>query len=250
MALIRIVTTALVLTLTASVAYAQTGGETLSLLQTAVACAPPPAFGAMPLGLPRIVGGQDTEARTLFGVRDLVVVGGPAASTLQVGQRYFVRRPMPQRPGANGNVPIAETLGWVRAVATSEGTVIAMVEVACESMSAGDHLEPFAVPQVPAGADRVDTTGAPDFNMAGQVIFGRDRRRTGSAGDFMLIDHGSSDGVAAGMRMAIYRDVTPDTPLATIGEAIVISTAETTALIRITQARAAVETGDYVVPRR
>ncbi|OFV94327.1 MAG: hypothetical protein A3G76_06470 [Acidobacteria bacterium RIFCSPLOWO2_12_FULL_65_11] len=250
MALTRIITATMFLLLTVSLAQAQSAGDTLSQLQKAVACAPPPAFGPSPIGLPQIKGGQDTVPRTLFGAGDLFVIGGGATQGLQIGQRYFVRRPMAFAHGQNGNVPMTQTLGWVRMVAINEDSAVALVDIACESMSVGDYLEPFVAPMVPPGADSVDTSGSPDFASAAQVVFGKDRRRTGVAGDFMLIDRGSSDGVTVGTRMAVYRDLATALPLAVVGEAMVISTAETTSLVRITMSRSAVETGDYVVPRK
>jgi len=77
----------------------------------------------------------------------------------------------------------------------------------------------------------------------------------------MLIDRGSDHGVMPGSRFAVYRDIgsaamyrdgggAVAVPLASVGEAIVITTSATIALTRITRARDAVITGDYVVPRK
>ena len=85
----------------------------------------------------------------------------------------------------------------------------------------------------------------------GRVVAGNEDRSTGAAGDFMLIDRGSAQGVVPGARFAVYRDVNrPGLPLAAIGEVVVISTGPETALTRITSARGAVLSGDYVARRR
>jgi hypothetical protein len=251
MALTRIIAATMFLTFTAGLAHGQSTGDALSRLQTAVACAPPPSLAPSPVGLPYVIGGQDVVPRLVFGANDLLLVSGGMSANLELGQRYFVRRPMHSGHGLHGDVPIAQTLGWIRMVAINPQSAVAIVEVACESMGAGDYLEPFTVPQVPAGADRVDTSGTPDFAASAQVVFGSDRHRIGAPGDFMLIDRGTGDGLTAGTRLAVYRDLgVANQPLAALGEAIVISTAETTALIRVLTSRTAVETGDYVVPRK
>jgi hypothetical protein len=55
----------------------------------------------------------------------------------------------------------------------------------------------------------------------------------------------------SGARFAIYRDLEEtDLPLTPIGEAVVMTTAKETALVRIMRTRDAVQTGDYLVPRR
>jgi len=74
-----------------------------------------------------------------------------------------------------------------------------------------------------------------------------------------MIDHGSQQGVMPGARLAIYRDVrttlkdywavtTTPLPLASIGEAVVVSASPTMAVVRVVRARDAVHAGDYVVP--
>ena len=69
--------------------------------------------------------------------------------------------------------------------------------------------------------------------------------------DFMLIDWGADHGVTPGTRLAIYRDVrTPGLPLASVGDAVVISVGPMLSLTRITRARDAVQSGDYVAIRK
>jgi hypothetical protein len=66
----------------------------------------------------------------------------------------------------------------------------------------------------------------------------------------MLIDRGSNHSVALGSHFAIYRDIrVAGAPLASVGEATVVSIGPTMALVRINRARDAIFTGDYVVPR-
>jgi hypothetical protein len=85
----------------------------------------------------------------------------------------------------------------------------------------------------------------------GQIVSGNENRSAMGAGDFMLIDRGSEQGMKPGTRLALYRDVgAGGMPLASLGEAIVISTSLTMSLTRITRSRDAVRNGDFVAPRK
>jgi len=67
----------------------------------------------------------------------------------------------------------------------------------------------------------------------------------------VLIDLGPDQGVTAGAQYAIYRDIrSAGMPLASVGEAVVLSTGKTLALTKITSAHDAVLSGDYVALRR
>lgn len=236
----------------------------LSPLQIAVACAPPPA-AAMPLADSlRVAGSTDTIPRSVFGRGDQVVINGGAGRGLAIDQVYFVRRPVHfgSAMGVLGmHARPTHTAGWIRVVAVNDSTAIATVEHMCGSIEQGDYLEPFAVPALPAGLDRSDTSGAPRFATSGHVLFGDLEKITGGSGDYMVVDLGAAHGLAAGARLAVYRDLgvsSPRTayqavsmlPLAPIGEATVVSAQGDLALVRITAARDAVRGGDVIVPRQ
>ncbi len=245
----------------AGVAGAQIESTAFSPLQVAVACAPPPSVEGPPSNPLHVVGAQDTVPRALFGARDLLVIDGGTSSGVLLGQRFFVRRGNRFGAGDPARTRGARTLGWIRVVAVNESTAIATVDHICAAIVKMDYLEPFVAPVLPAGADRDETPGEPDFTSLGRVLTGNEDRSTGGAGDFMLIDRGSDQGVMPGSRFAVYRDIgsaamyrdgggAVAVPLASVGEAIVITTSATIALTRITRARDAVITGDYVVPRK
>lgn len=225
--------------------------DRLTPQQVAIACAIPAGLELPRVGGPRVAGGQDVEARALFGPRDLLVINGGIQAGLQLGQRFFVRRPVTYGMPSTSRPRAVHTAGWIRIVALNATTGIAAVDVACGDIVQGDYLDAFAAPVVPPGMDRADVSGEPDFTSLGRILFGGDEMRTGAAGDFMLIDRGSRQGLMPGSRLAIYRDIrTKDLPLASIGEGIVISTTASTSVMRITLARDAIETGDVVVPRK
>jgi hypothetical protein len=223
----------------------------LSVLQTSVACAPPPSFTGPPAGAPRIIGAQDTVPRRLFGEHDLLVIDAGTASGLQLGQQFFVRRENRFGKPSGQHSRGVRTLGWLRVVALNETTAIAAVQHVCGGIIQHDYLEPFTAPVVPAGAERDDASGEPDFTKLARFVAANEDRQTAGAGDFMLIDRGAEQGMAPGTRVAVYRDTrSPHMPLASVGEAVVVSVGPTAALTRITRARDAVLSGDYVAIRR
>jgi hypothetical protein len=241
---------AAVCALVASGAAAQTLEPTPA--QVAVACAPPPIVATVPADATRVIGSQDAVARSLFGAPELLVIGGGTERGLQLGQQYFVRRLARTAKNYRDKLPHqVRTAGWVRVVAVNAATAIVTVEHACGDILAGDYLDVFQMPALPAGdITAVDTTGEPDFTSFGHVLYGSEERRSAGTGEFMLIDRGTDQSVALGARFAIFRDIrVGGAPLASIGEATVVSIGPTMALVRINRARDAIFTGDFVVPR-
>jgi hypothetical protein len=230
--------------------FAQTAVPVYTPLEMAVGCAPPPTLDPPEVRL-HIVGTQDVTPRAAYGSRDLLIVDGGTNAGVQLGQQFYVRRA--NRFGAP-DVKIrhgSRTVAWIHIVAVNESTAIAAFDHICAVVVQNDYLEPFVAPVVPAGADRDETPGEPDFSDLGQVLAGDEGRSAMGAGDFILIDRGSDQGVEPGARFALYRDVKmAGMPLASLGEVVVISTSQTSSLTRITRARDAIVKGDYVAARK
>ncbi len=182
--------TALVL-VAACAAAAQTDTGTLSSLQKGVACAPPPSLDGPPPRALHILGSQDTMQRALLGPGDALVVDGGTESGVQLGQQFFVRRlnnfGMARGKRAEGTT----TAGWISIVAVNESTAIASVDHACGPLLEMDFLVPFVAPVLPAGVDRDETPGQPDFMALGRIITGGGDRVATGPGDFVLIDQGT-----------------------------------------------------------
>jgi hypothetical protein len=249
-----IVVSSLVVLMTAlSVTHASAQSERplLTPLQAALVCGPvtdvrPAAHDAL-----RVRGAQDPRPRGLYGPRDLLVIDGGTGAGVQLGQEYFIRR------GIRFGMPYtaaprnASTVAWVRIVAVNESTAIAVVQHVCDAILRDDYLDPFVMPVTPVAADRDLPEGELDFTILSRVVSGTESRDSGAAGDLMMMDRGTDQGVAPGARFAVYRDVkVGGMPLASIGEAVVVTTGRTNAVVRITRTRDAVHTGDYLVPRK
>ena len=131
--------------------YAQAPTDALSPQQVSLACALPPATSTARTGVLHVVGAQDTIPRSLFSERDLLVVDGGAARGVEVGQQYFVRRSVSSSV-YSADAKAIVTAGWIRIVAANQATAIATVERSCGEIEAGDYLEAFVAPVVPAAA--------------------------------------------------------------------------------------------------
>ena len=248
----RVVALAAAFALAASGAAAQTADK-LTSVQVAVACAPPPVLASVPTEASRIIGSQDSVNRNVFGTPEVLIVSGGTDRGMVLGQEYFVRRVARTAETYRDKLPHqVYTVGWLRVVAVNETTTIASVDHACGDILVGDFLEPFQMPELPPGdITAVDTTHEPDFTSISKVLYGSEARRSGGAGEFMLIERGMNQDVAVGGNYAIYRDLkTAGTPLSSIGEATVVSVGPTMALIRINRSRDAVFSGDLAVPRK
>jgi peptidoglycan-associated lipoprotein len=238
---------ALVLALPASIAAAQplsrSAGEGLSpAVRLGSACAP--VGGVRPEQAPRIAA-AGADRRTLFNAGETVPVDLGAPGAVTVGQRFFVRRPMTFH-----DAPRAEhTIGWVTIVDAQEGRATAKIDFACDAISAGDHLEPYADPVLPPGVDRDDASGALDFRRSGTVTYGQDGRQLGGGRDFMLANLGRESSAIPGARYALYRKAPSGAKPEVFAEAVVVTVFGEQSLLRITSASDAVTTGDILAPR-
>jgi len=219
--------------------------------EAALICGPqpdtkPPAADAL-----TIRGAQDSRPRAMFSQRDLLVIDGGTGAGVQLGQEFLVRR------GIRFGMPYgvtptrASTVAWIRIVAVNDTTAIASVQHACDAILRDDYLDPFVMPKPPLGVERDDPVGELDFTNLSRVISGAESRAMGGVGDLMLMDRGSDQGVLAGARFAVYRDLhVGGMPLSSIGEAVVVTAGVETSVVRLTRTRDAVQSGDYLVPRK
>jgi hypothetical protein len=220
-------------------------------MQAALACAPPPTIEGATLESLRVIGVQDATARTTYGPPDLLVIGGGNQDGVQLGQQFFIRRPIRFGTGGTRHPGSIRTVGWIRIAAVNDTTAVATIEHVCDAIFQNDYLAPFVMPAMPADAERAETTGELDFTSLSRLVVGNENRGTAGTGDFMLMDRGGDQGITAGKRFAIYRDVgLAGMPLAALGEAVVVNVGKDMALVMINSSRAAVHTGDYLVPRK
>ena len=241
-----------VLVVASSVPAQRLPGDSLTPLQTAVACQSPPMLASEAVDAIRIVGSQDVVPRGLFGTPEVLVVDGGVNRDVKVNDVYFVRRLLRSAATQHDKLPhIVQTIGWVRVVASNANTALVSPEHTCSEINSGDYLQAFVAPLVQEGDTLTPLVQSElNFDAYTRVLHGELERRTAGTNEFATLDHGIDYNVKVGVRFAVYRDLRlTDNPLKRIGEAIAVSVGPTMTLVRVTSARDAIFTGDIMVPR-
>jgi hypothetical protein len=241
-----------VLSVAPSVSAQRLPGDSLTPLQTAVACQSPPVLAGESAGVARIVGSQDVVERSAFGSPEVLVLDGGTNRDIKVNDVYFVRRLF--RTAETLHDKLAHTVvtaGWVRVVASNEKTALVSPEHLCSDIRAGDFLEPFVAPSAIASeATEPLVQTELNFDAYARVLHGDFERRSISANEFATIEHGVDVNIRVGTRFGIYRDLQlAGNPLKRIGEAVAVSVGPSLTLVRVTNARDAIYAGDFMVPR-
>lgn len=215
---------------------------------TGLACAPTVAT-ELPRTALRITGGQAASARRIFGKGDLITINAGTANKMEVGQEFFVRRPLTaqRKPPSRSKPAVMQTVGWVRVYAVDEDMSLVTVTHGCDTIEVGDYLEGFALPGVPPASQSREKPVRDDY---ARVMLGTDRRTHFGRGDYFVIDRGSRQRVTPGAQFVLYRDIrAPENFLFDLGEAVVVDVREDSATLLMTVSRDAVREGDFAALR-
>lgn len=202
------------------------------------------------LSIGSIIGHRDEKNRTVFGVRDILLLDIGADFGAAIGQNYVVRRRFrigdktaPVKDAIVGD----QTAALVQVVETHPATSIAVVVYTCGELFAGDSIEPFD----PLPLLSARPSGAPQFDDPGRIILGEYGHSIGAPKQLMVIDRGTAEGAERGQRLTIFRRVQGARgPVSRIADAVVIAVREHSATIRIERASDAVSIGDLVALHR
>jgi len=182
-----------------------------------------------------------------------VIIDAGNTQGIKPGQVFFVRRKVRDQfiggttSDAEGGPVSVHTAGWLTVVDVKENLSVAQVTHACDGVIYGDYLEPFVDPADPPAA----VQGAPDYDHAGHIVMGDERRQMGSAGTLMILDRGTEADVRAGQTVTIFRDTMSGIgPVYQVGRATVVSVRPQSAVLRIDSTREAVFIGDRVAINR
>jgi hypothetical protein len=241
------------LVLAAAPAWAQSPADVTGprmLTPLLVACTDVPTQ-AIPS--PRLVikGVHSAENRSITAAGGEVMIGRFADDGLAPGQRFVVRRLQGNPkdfPRPEEGFGAIRTAGWVTVTAVNEWNARATVDYACDGIRAGDYLEAYTPPTLPASATEMLK---PDFSERASILRGADTREMFGDGDVFNFDRGTAHGVTTGMRFAVYRDHRDGLmPLVYIADAVVVEPGETTSKAVVVKAVDAAIVGDSVIPRR
>jgi hypothetical protein len=235
-----------------------------------VACAP--ALGPdkrdkkkTPVPALRIVGVQDPAPRELLGPGDTLVINAGSNAGIQPGQRFFVRRIVPQVTTTGPTPrPTIHTSGWVQILGVDTMVSTATVLHACDGILVDDYLEPFVSPMIAA---RPLSGSVPQYDNMGHIVTGVEGLHTAAAGNLMTIDRGTNSGVTLGQRYLVFRDkrdqhiettgrskafidMAKNAPLVEVGEVLVVAVRTDDATVQVVASRDTIELGDLVAPIR
>jgi hypothetical protein len=197
-----------------------------------------------------IIGHRDEKSRSVFGVRDILLLDIGSDFGAAVGQNYVVRRrfrvgdrSVPEKQASFGD----QTAALVQVVETSPAISTAVVVYTCGELYAGDSIEPFD----PLPLLSAQPSGAPRFEDPARIIFGEHGQAMGAPKQLMVIDRGAREGAQRGQRLTVFRRALGERgPVTPIADAIIVAVKEDSATIRIERARDAVSVGDLVALHR
>ena len=219
----------------------------------------------MPVPQMRVVGVQDPAIRELLGPGDTLVINAGSNAGLQPGQRFFVRRIVPQVTTTGPTAPATiHTSGWVQILGVDTMVSTATVLHACDGILFDDYLEPFVAPTIAA---RPLPGSTPQYDNMGHIVTGVEGLHTAAPGNVMTIDRGSNAGVTLGQRYLVFRDkrdqhidttgrskpfadMARNAPLVEVGEVLVVAVRPEDATVQVLASRDAIATGDLVAPIR
>ena len=235
-----------------------------------VACAPALApdkrnKNKMPEPQLRVVGVRDPAIRELLGPGDTLIITGGSNAGIQPGQRFFVRRIVPQVTTTGPTLrSTIHTAGWVQILGVDTIVSTATVVHACDGILFDDYLEPFVAPMIAA---RPLSGSMPQYDNMGHIVTGVEGFHTAAPGNTMTIDRGSNSGVALGQRYLVLRDkrdqhmdmtgrskpfadMARNLPPVDVGEVLVVAVRADDATVQVVASRDAIAQGDLIAPIR
>jgi len=209
-------------------------------VRTAAACAP--AGNPTPSESPRVTA-PAADKKRLFTVGEVVRIDRGADEGLRPGQRYMLRRPMRLQGAPNAQ----HTIGWLHVTDVTASTATAQIDFTCDTVTVGDHLEPFDEVALSPESMRTFVGGKLDVDRTIRLSYGSDGRTLFGNSDFVLAIGGQEQGVKTGARYAVLRHGSDsDTTLA---EAVVVAAYGDQSLLYFTSVHDAVFTGDTLALR-
>ena len=181
----------------------------------------------------------------LYYAGERVTISAGTKHGLQIGQRFFVRRPLDVDENPRGE----QTAGWLHIVDS------ARVQLYCRGRFQlrrdRDWRPSGAVrrPAFPRDIDRTNATGTLDFSKSARVLFGNDGRHLAGDRDFVLATPEKNTASRLASIRGVSRLIANHEPNVSFGEAVVVSVSGDKSLLRITEAHDAVRSGDTLVRR-
>jgi hypothetical protein len=208
-------------------------------------------------GAVRVSGRQDRD-KALLGDGDIVYLSGGADRGFKTGDRLVITRVFARRffhpDDTLRRKPMGDLLqqmGVVRITSTFPGQSVAIIERSLDGVHVGEWAVPFAEPPHIITKLRTDITSPVKLQEPlAKLLFIREGRTVASAGDMIIIDQGSKQGLKVGDILLGNRPVELDKAAHGaksnfyLGQVMVIRTEEATATCRVLRTKEELGRGD------
>jgi hypothetical protein len=200
-----------------------------------------------------VIGSEQGNLKIGLTRNDVLYLNKGATAGIKAGDEVALHHPTYKvkhpRSGKTLGTKI-ETTGFGRVILIDDNVASVMVERVCADIHVGDYVTPADRPSVPLILRRIpaDRLTAPSGKAHGFVVDIADDVMIAGTGQFVSIDLGSSDGLAPGNVLSVYRTMYPSvpTPRNVVGEVTVIAVRERTSTAKITYSNDAFLNGDEV----
>lgn len=233
----------------------------------------------------RIISGEESNAKIVFNLRDLVYISKGSAQGVHVGDRYSVFRPE-QDPT---DVPwfkwqyklrkamgvFYQDIGQVKVLNVQPNVSTAEITFSCDYLQRGDLIRPWQERPSPPfkSGEKFDIFAPVSGKSVGMVVFGKDFGQLYGKFNTVYVNLGTNQGVNVGDYMRVFRyqgsaaqtapnfddyqykmygfGSTPtkykwnDLPRDVIGEGIVLNVSPNSCTVFITLSRFDMYAGDY-----
>lgn len=197
------------------------------------------------------------EGETIYlnGGADQGVKSGDRLLILKTVAKKLMHPSIPKRMLGD----VIQQVGVVRVVTAQTKGSVAIIERCMDSVEIGDHLVRFTEPANLPLQLRTDTSDPIKVAAnSGLVVFVRDNKQQGSAGDLLIVDRGSNDGLKVGDVLLAVRERTypvgadgekkqpTETTTHYLGQALVVRTEGQSATCRLLRSNEEIRLGDIV----
>jgi hypothetical protein len=202
------------------------------------------------------------EDRQYLGEGETVYINGGTEQGVKAGDRFLIlktiTKKLPHPLIAKKNLgDVVQQAGLVRVIAAQSKGSVAVIERCLDSVEVGDHLVRFTEPANLPLQLRADTAEPVKIEAnPGVVVFVRDAKLHSAAGDMIIVDRGSNDGVKVGDILLATRvrtfpvgsggEKTPPTESFAhyLGQALVVHTDAQSATCRVLRTNEELRGGD------
>ncbi len=206
-----------------------------------------------------IISAELVDSQRSFVQGDIVYLNLGAVNDVKAGDEFWVVRPTDDRyllykPGSETETigRVYQTPGRVRVICAQEKTSIAEITASCSDIAVGDSVDPFEPIPIPLvrRTPLLTSCDEPNGKPVGHIVGVRDNESFIATDTVVYLNLGEREGLLPGDFLSVYRYRRQEeglTSLRTVlGEVVILTTREKTAVAKVANMRDTMEPGDQV----